>query len=181
MCHAVVTRFNSQWTMTVFPITRTAQRCFDVCTVEVMMRLAYLNESLLGGWREEQIFFLFSCSLQKYISRKQRGVWQQMKHWLPMGNMRNEIKTESGAKDWKRKHCINQLAVGFFGPASHGPQCNFELVVEVSSFQLAYFPPANTKPESCSSFSYVAHTTTWPLSIMLQTISITFHFHHKIT
>lgn len=40
--------------------------------------------------------------------------------------------------DWKRKHCINQLAVGF-GPGSYGPQWNFELVVEVCSFQLPYF------------------------------------------
>lgn len=52
-------------------------------------------------------------------------------------------KTESGAMDWKRK-TLQKSAAGF-APVSHGPQQNFELVVEVCPTLTS--EPVHTAPQ----------------------------------
>ena len=82
------------------------------------------------------LFFPFLSHCKKYISRKQHGIWQQMKHWLPLGYK----------EKWNKERKWGKAGSGF-GPASYGLRWNFELVVEVGSFQLPYFSQANTGPE----------------------------------
>lgn len=72
------------------------------------MHLAYLNKLLLQARTED----LFSLSRHKNIfleSNVASGLRRNAD--CPQGIKKNEIKKESGAMDWKRKHCINQLAV----------------------------------------------------------------------
>lgn len=76
--HVVATELSSQWIRTAFLCHADTHYSNDVCTVEVMMHLAYLNELLL---RASTLYYYFfpSLPLQKYISRKQRGVWLEKK------------------------------------------------------------------------------------------------------
>lgn len=69
-----------------------------VCVQWRWWRLAYLNELLLQAPPS-----LFSLSLQKYISRKQHGIWQQIKHWLPMGNKEKWNKERKWGKGLEKK------------------------------------------------------------------------------
>lgn len=78
------------------------------------MRLAYLNELLL--WAPTLFFYslvakniFLESNVASGLRRNADCLW---------GMKKNEIKKESGAMDWKRKHCINQLAVGLDQPAT---------------------------------------------------------------